>query len=180
MENVNLKTTADQLAEVRAARARLLDERHRIALAAVPLGEAEQRARDWLAARAWVPDANVCAGLASPAGLSFGANVLPIFNAAAPGDQWGGLVAPALVALLRDRLEGPLLAALQTYYETIDSATCIATEARGPRLAEIDREVHELEVLEEKLILGLEARGLPCARRGDADPSVVMTVHDAA
>lgn len=47
---------------------------------------------------------------------------------------------------------------------------------RAAQLAEIDRQLLELEFAEERLIMDSEAAGTPIARRGDAAPQAVLGV----
>jgi len=67
-----------------------------------------------------------------------------------------------------------LAAALAPSLERFDDGPTAAD--RATQLAEIDRQLLELERAEERLIVGLEQAGTPIVRRGDADPRAVLEV----
>ena len=51
---------------------------------------------------------------------------------------------------------------------------------RRERVAALDSEIHELEIQEEALVSEAEEVGLEIDRRVDADPRIVLEIHDDA
>lgn len=51
---------------------------------------------------------------------------------------------------------------------------------RARMLAEADRVLFEAELTEERVVMAMEAQGMPVSRRGDADPRAVLALQGTA
>ena len=82
-----------------------------------------------------------------------------------------------LAVLCRPRVEQLFEAAIS---EALEGLETISALDRVSRIAELQAELHALEVEEERLIVELEAQGADVLRRGDADPAIVLAWQGAA
>lgn len=160
----------------------------RIALLNSPRDHASTRNEigAWCSAQATIGDARLAHRVA---GVAFGNDLnemlsVPISNPvtgiAFGNDHKGPLTVQATatgmidMAALLAAVLGPnaLCAALCRHLDQTESGPTAAE--RAERLAEIDRELLEIETAEERLIEVSEAAGAPIARRADANPRAVL------
>lgn len=60
------------------------------------------------------------------------------------------------------------------------AADGLTADQRAERIRELEAEQHRLEVDEERIVTGLEDRGIEVFRRPDADPAIILAAADAA
>ncbi len=98
-----------------------------------------------------------------------GLSIRDVFNIRPKGDVVD--LGPVLAFVLG---ADALVAALAPHLERFEDGPPAAD--RAAQIAEIDRQLLELERAEEQLIEASEAAGMPIARRGDADVRAVLGV----
>ncbi len=160
------KTTTPTIATLRADIAALTAKR--TTLIDGPRPRAESRADIDAQCRAWQEAGRSLYGY-PVAMAAHGLSIRDALNVRPKGDDVD--LGPVLAFVLGADV---LAAALTPSLERFDEGPPAAH--RAAKLAEIDRQMLELERAEEALIEASEAAGLPIARRGDADPRAVLGV----
>lgn len=151
---------------IRTDRLRLLDERDRIDGMATPRDEALEAldaGLDQLADRA--VDVISISSLTRPARA-------PSFAPSVPeGDLFG-----LLIAANREAVREIIVDRLDEFYSAHPS---MSAADKAARIAEIDAEIFERELVEEAAIRAAEQAGLAIERREDADPRAVLAADTA-
>lgn len=153
------------IGELRALRARLLDELYDIEHRPVPLAEAQEAAEHAVRARA----ERTLAGLAR-ASLLRPQDGRPQLRL---DDNDARDLAFAAVA---DSVAEKLRRAIEAAYS--DGPTPLSAEERERELARLDKELFAAEMAEEGLVRSLEREGIEIARRPDMDPRVLLAADE--
>ena len=170
--------TVREIVKARTRRMALLGERREIEGAPLPADEAERHVGAYVErlARRWQREVPLHL-FTAPAddtrrGQLFDSAVPLRFASVAGGAVDLAPVAHMLAAVAPELLRGALLEAVGRSYGK--SPPGLPAAERAAALAEIDRELREVELGEERLIRALEAEGLEIDRRADANPALVL------
>jgi hypothetical protein len=157
-----IQETPAQLEKLRANIVQLQEERPKIEKASVPRDEALDLIERTISHNA------------SRVTPMYGVLLRPGENAAALDLVPNGHVAAALCSFLPNLVRNKLIAEVDRQLEERPSG--LPTAERPAALAKIDAAIRKLGVEEEQIITEAEAAGIDLARRGDADPRIVLSV----
>jgi len=169
MKKAKNETSLAGLAEIRT---RIYDTRQKIteienqALTADEIQASVIKAVDWWAAR--VDHGWLGTNIANSRHIDH--NML---TAACAGEE--DKVACLLAWLHGDELKAKLLASALPFA----AESGMAADQRSERIRELEADLHRLEVDEERIVTGLEDRGIEVFRRPDADPAIILAAADA-